>query len=126
MMFDRIRAHFRRTRVERLQSVIAAHAGFLESVYRRRFPKAERARFELLWCEVAEVCRVVPDALHEDDKIADRCPAPRGWLSTDTRLDDLEYLVMTESRGMPPPKLRPETIGQVLDYLLRNRAEADD
>ena len=119
MMFERIRAHFRRSRFERQQPAMSAHAAFLDGVHTRRFAGTDKRRFEHLWCEIAEVCKVKPDTLHEDDKIVDRCPPPRSWLSSDTRLDDLEYVIMSESRKSPPPKQRPETIGQVLDYLLQ-------
>lgn len=118
MMFERIRCHFRRNRIARQQSTVAAHSTFLSDVYERRFPGTDKARFELLWCEVAEICGVAPDTLHEDDTVANRCPPPKGWLSSDTRLDDLEYIIVTESRGRPPWKRRPETIGEILDYLL--------
>lgn len=125
MILDRIRAHNRRKRLERQQSAIAAHASYLDAVYRRRFPGTNKVRFELLWCEIAEVCRVTPGELHEDDKIADRCPPSNDLFSSDNRLDDLEYIILTESRNAAPPKQRPETIGQVLDYLLQANRGAD-
>lgn len=126
MILDRIRAHFRRRRLERQRSAIATHAEYLNAVHGRRFPGTDKERFDLLWCEVAEVCRVTPGELHEDDKIADRCPPSNSLFSSDTRLDDLEYTIITESRHVAPPKRRPETIGQVLDYLLQPNPEVEE
>jgi hypothetical protein len=120
MIFQRIRAHFKGKRVEHQRATIDLYAEFLDNVYRRRFRGTDKARFDFLWCEIAEVSRVRPDLLHEDDLISDRCPGQQSWLSSDTRLDDLEYVIMTESQGRPPPKRRPQTIGDVLDYLLQN------
>ena len=126
MILDRIRARSRQRRLERQRPAIDAHAAYLDAVHSRRFPAADKVRFELLWCEIAEVCRVTPAELHEDDKIADRCPPSKSILSSDTRLEDLEYIVVTESRNMAPPKQSPETIGEVLDYLLQPTSEHDD
>jgi hypothetical protein len=106
--------------------VIAQHTKFLDDIYRRRFRGTNKARFEFLWLEVAEVCRVRPEELHEDDRISDRCPGRQGWLSSDTRLDDLEFVIMSESRETPPPRTKPQTIGEVLDYLLQTNVEGGD
>jgi hypothetical protein len=126
MIFGRVRAHFRRKRIEHHRPTIAQNAKTLDDIYRRRFGGKDKERFEFLWCEIAEVCRVRPDELHEDDQISDRCPGRQSWLSSDTRLDDLEFVIMSESQGVPPPRTKPKTIGEVLDYLLQPNREDDD
>jgi hypothetical protein len=67
---------------------------------------------------------VRPHELHEDDQVSDRCPSGEGSLSS--RLEDLAFVIMSESRDVPPPRKQPETIGQVLDYLLQPNPEDDD
>jgi len=123
MMLGKVRAHFRRRRLEHQRPVIARYANVLDGIYRRRFEGADKERFEFLWCEIAEVCRVLPDELHEDDQISVRCPSGEGSLTS--RLEDLAFVIMSESRDLPPPK-KQETIGDVLDYLLQPNPEDDD
>ena len=124
MIFGRLRAHFKRKRLEHQRPVIARHATILDDIYRRRFEGRDKDRFEFLWCEIAEVCRVRPDELHEDDQVSDRCPSGQGSLSSP--LEDLAFVIISESRDLPPPKEQHETIGDVLDYLLQPNPEDDD
>jgi hypothetical protein len=124
MIFGRLRAHFRRKRLEHQRPVIARYAKVLDDIYRRRFEGTDKDRFQFLWCEIAEVCRVRPDDLHEDDQISERCAGRQGWFLS--RLDDLEFVIMSESQALPPPRTQPKTIGEVLDYLLQPDPEDDD
>jgi hypothetical protein len=124
MIFGRVRAHFRQKRLEHHRPVIAQYAKTLDDVYRRGFEGTDKERFEFLWCEIAEVCRVRPDEVHEHDLVSERCPSGEGSLSS--RLEDLAFVIMSESRDLPPPKKQPETIGDVLDYLLQPNPEDDD
>jgi hypothetical protein len=100
-------------------SVVASqHADFLAKVYLRSFQDRDERRFKFLWCEIAEACHVAVDELHENDAISTLCPGKQGWLSRDHRLDDLEYIILRDSRGRPPPAQPPQTIGDVIRYLL--------
>lgn len=123
MILGRLRAHFRRKRLEHQRPVIAQYAKTLDDIYRRRFEGSDKERFEFLWCEIAEVCRVRPDELHEDDQISDRCPSGQGSLLSP--LEDLSFVIMSESQALPPPRTKPKTIGEVLDYLLQPDPEDD-
>ena len=102
---------------------MARHSEFLDRLRRRRFPEADAERFARLWCEMAEVCGLSPDDLHEDLELASLRSAPGSWLSFDDRLEDLNYLILVESRELAPPRPKPTTIGGVLDYLLKARGE---
>jgi hypothetical protein len=117
-MLARIRAYFRRERERQQQPSMAAHAAFIDDVYNRRFAGADKSRFALLWCEIAEACKLPVNALHEDDELSERCPRSGSLLSSEHRLEDLEYLITMESRGKPPPQKTFKTIGDVVDYLL--------
>jgi hypothetical protein len=124
-MFRAIRKHFTRKRRERQTYSVAAHMAYLEALHRRRFPDTDKDRFMSLWCEIAEICRLSPDALHEDLKIASLRSVSTSWLSSDNRLENLNHLVLIESRDLPPPRPKPATIGGVLDYLLQARQDEE-
>jgi hypothetical protein len=57
-MLERMRARWLRPRLGRMESVFAAHADFLDHVYARSFTGTDKTRFMLLWCEMAEICRL--------------------------------------------------------------------
>jgi hypothetical protein len=121
VMLSLVRKYFTGRRRARQLSSVAAHASYLDGLHQRRFPETDRDRFRLLWCEIAEICGLSPGALREDLEIASLRSAPKSWLTFDDKLDDLDYLVLTESRDLPPPRPKPTTIGGVLDYLLQAR-----
>ncbi|HEY0466314.1 MAG TPA: hypothetical protein VGC79_19020 [Polyangiaceae bacterium] len=102
---------------------IAAHAKFLNALHQRRFASTDKERFMLLWCEIAEICGLAPNELRENAEIASLRSTPRSWLSYDDRLEDLDYLIISESRDLPPPRPKPRTIGEVLDYLLQEQQD---
>lgn len=83
----------------------------------RRFADADRVEFARLWCEIATICDVDPLKLHEDDSLRELCPEP--LLTFDLKLQELEALVIQESRELPPPRRRPNTVGEIIDYLLQ-------
>ncbi len=89
----------------------------LEALRARRFPTAAPDRFAVLWSEVAKICGVDPLQLHEDDPISTLCPS-QGALDLNLRIMELEALVAAESKQMPPPATRPQTVGDVIDYLI--------
>ena len=118
-MFGLIRKYIAGKRRARQMSSITAYASYLDALHQRRFSNADRARFMLLWCDIAEICDLPPNALSEDFEIASLRKPPKSWLTLDDKVDDLDYLILTESRGLPPPRSKPKTIGGVLDYLLQ-------
>jgi hypothetical protein len=123
VIVGRLRRHFDRKRRARHRELMARHSEFLEKLRMRRFPESDAERFALLWCEMAEVCGLSPVDLREDLELASLRSAPRSWLSLSDRLEDLNYLVLVESRELAPPRPKPTTIGGVLDYLLNARGE---
>jgi len=94
----------------------AATPDQLEGLRARRFSHATPERFAALWCEIANICGVDPLRLNESDEIAELCPS-QGALDLNLRIMELEALVAMESKGMPPPAIRPQTIGDIIDYL---------
>ena len=120
-MFRAIISHFTRERRERQAPSVVAHMAYLDALHRRRFPDTDKDRFMSLWCEIAEICRLSPDALHEDLKIASLRPVSTSWLNSDNTLENINHLFLIESRDLPPPRPKPTTIGGVLDYLLQAR-----
>jgi hypothetical protein len=117
-MLTWVRSYFVGRRRERTRSTIESNVTHLEAVYQRRFNDSDRDRFMRLWCEIAEVLEVPVDVLHEDAEIKEYFSSVRGrWWRT-SRQDDLEYLIMAESRRQPPPSHELKTIADVLDYLL--------
>jgi hypothetical protein len=92
----------------------------LKHIHERRFVGSDAERFRRLWCEIASLCEVSPLEMHENDRLGDRCPQSR-WLRLvhpGARQENLEALVLMESRHLPPPTVLATTIGDVLDYLL--------
>jgi hypothetical protein len=118
IIMSRIRAHFRKRRMQRQRPTIEANAAFLSSVHSRLFPASERSRFELLWCEIADICEVHPTALCEDMDIGALASDRKDWIFAPSRMEELEHLILIESEGRPPPRERPATIGDILEYLL--------
>ena len=96
----------------------------LRHVHERRFPASDPERFVRLWCEVADLCGVLPLEMHEDDRPEELFPPDRvlGLVEPNVALEEISALIMAESRGRPPPKTRPNTVGEVLDYLLGTSA----
>jgi hypothetical protein len=88
----------------------------LEAIRARRFADADRGEFARLWCEIATICDVDPLKLHEDDLLRDLCPEP--LLTFNLKIQELEALVMQETQDLPPPRSRPNTVGEVVDYVL--------
>jgi hypothetical protein len=95
-----------------------AHSDKLWMLFRRCYPAVNAERFMVLWCELAELCGVSPEELSENDLIAERYSHRRGGLLRTSAMEDIEQLILTESRGQPPPHRIPETVRDVLDYLL--------
>ena len=89
----------------------------LEPLRTRRFPTAAPDRLARLWSEIARICGVDPLQLHEDDRITKLCPG-QGALDLNLKIMELEALVAAESKHMPPPATRPQTVGDIIDYLI--------
>lgn len=94
----------------------------LRHIHERRFQGTDSERFVRLWCEIAHLCRVSPLELHEGDRIDVLCPPGRflGLVLPHEALEEVTALIIAESRGRPPPRSRPSTVGEVLDYLLES------
>jgi len=77
-----------------------------------------------LWCEIAHLCGVSPLEMHENNPPEELCPPHRvlGLVEPNAVLEEISALIMAESRGRPAPKTRPNTVGDVLDYLLGTSA----
>jgi hypothetical protein len=65
----------------------------------------------------ANICSVAPLAMHEDDEIQRLCPT-NGALNMNLKMMELEALVMAQSKHLAPPVRRPQTMGDIIDYLL--------
>jgi hypothetical protein len=94
----------------------------LRDIHQRRFAGSDAERFTRLWCEVAAICNVSPLEMHEDKRVVDLCPPWRllGLTEPSPRLENLEALIMEESKDRPPPESTMWTVGEVLDYLLES------
>jgi hypothetical protein len=92
----------------------------LKHIHRRRFHGTDPERFARLWCAVAHRCRVSPLEMNETSRVDELCPPRRflGLVVPDQALEEVTALVIAESRGRPPPRSRPSTVADVLDYLL--------
>jgi hypothetical protein len=67
---------------------------------------------------MAEIVQIGVDELQAETELRSLLsPAKKGWWETSVQ-DDIEYLIATESRGLPPPGKELRTIRDVLDYLL--------
>jgi hypothetical protein len=97
----------------------AVTADQLQELLSRRFPSVDRERFAQLWSEIANICGVDPLVMHEDDEIQRLCPS-NGALDMNLKMMELEALVMAQSKHLEPPVRRPQTIGDIIDYLLAN------
>lgn len=97
----------------------AVTADQLQELLSRRFPSVDRERFAQLWSEIANICGVDPLVMHEDDEIQRLCPS-NGVLDLNLKVMELEALVMANSKHLAPPARRPQTIGDIVDYLLVN------
>lgn len=95
----------------------AATPDQLQELLSRRFPSVDRERFAKLWSEIANICGVDPLVMHEDDEIQRLCPT-NGALDMNLKMMELEALVMAQSKHLAPPVGRPQTIGDIIDYLL--------
>lgn len=91
----------------------------LQELLSRRFRTVDRERFAALWSEIANICGVDPLVMHEDDEIQRLCPT-KGVLDLNLKMMELEALVMAESKHLRPPAHRPQTVGDIIDYLLVN------
>ena len=92
----------------------------LRHIHERRFAGSDAERFVRLWCEIASLCDVSPLDMHENERLGELCPQSRwlGFVHPSARQENLEALVLMESRHLPPPTVPPTTVGDVLDYLL--------
>ena len=88
----------------------------LEPIRAARFPGTAPDRFAVLWCAVAEIIGVDVLTMRAEDCVIDLCPNSR-WLGFNARIENLEALVLDESRNRPPPLKKMETIGDIIDYL---------
>lgn len=87
----------------------------LEPVYQRSFPGTDRRRFYRLWCRLAFVVGRDPLELREDDRIIELCDRdPDG-----PRFLSVMDLVAGEAGRNPLPEGQLETVGAVIDYLLK-------
>lgn len=88
----------------------------LEQIRAASFPDAEEDRFATLWCAVAEIIDIDPLKMRAEDRVIDLCPNSR-WPSINGKIQNLEALVLAESRDCPPPPKTMVTIGDIIDYL---------
>lgn len=88
----------------------------LETIRARRFAIADKEEFARIWCEIATICDVDPLKLHEDNLLRELCP--ESPLSFNLRMQELEALVLQETKERRPPRSRPNTVGEVIDYVL--------
>lgn len=100
----------------------AATPDQLQELRSRRFRSVDPERFAALWSEIANICGVHPLVMHADDEIQRLCPT-EGVLDLNLKMMELEALVMAESKHLAPPVRRPQTIGDIIDYLLENEAD---
>lgn len=92
----------------------------LKEIHERRFAGTDSGRFVRIWCELADICKVSPTELHEDNQLEELCPPFRCWKLVDesAQQEALWEFVWLESRHLPPPKSPLNTVGDVVDYLL--------
>jgi hypothetical protein len=116
---------FRTRRIAQHGGAIQKHAVFLKDMHARYLTGSDFARFAFIWCEIAAVCERSPDAIRVEEPIAVLCPSSSFLgLIHNPRLDDLEYLIMLESRALPPPEEVPKLVMDVLRYLVVERNES--
>jgi hypothetical protein len=96
----------------------AATPEALEFIRAGRFANAAPERFAAIWSEIANICGVDPLQMREEDELRVLCPTRR-LTDLNLKMMELEALVAAESRGMPPPAIQPQTVGDILDYLMR-------
>ncbi len=96
----------------------------VEPIWLRRFSATDRETFVRIWSEIASICGVDPSALHENDSLKTLCEVGR-WPVFSGKMQALEALVLAESKELPPPVVQPNTVGEVVDYLLQRHTSSD-